>query len=231
MENLEESPKTKNFTAVVAGSTGATGRWIVCELVNSDACSKVIALTRSEIPKPSETFPDADVKKMEKKLEVKKIDFSEMKSSYQLPFKVDGKSTVGFCAMGSAPYSEDSDFITPVAFGQSCKSAGIESMFLVSAAGAKAGSFWGIADTLGRREDAFKTMGFDRLGIYRSYFIERQEKMRWKEYISKILPSSLVISSKDIARVMVESAIRMKRGTYSFSHSDMNSICEKIKKD
>jgi len=53
----------------------------------------------------------------------------------------------------------------------------------------------------------------ETLGIFRSYFIERQEKTRWKEYIGKSLPSSLVISSKDIARVMVESAVRMKRGT------------------
>jgi uncharacterized protein YbjT (DUF2867 family) len=229
MENLEERTTDKTFTAVVAGATGATGRWIVCELVNNDACSKVVALTRSEIPKPTETFPDADPTKIEKKLEVKKIDFTELKSSEKLPFKVTDESTVGFCAMGSAPYSEDSDFTTPVAFAKACKFAGINSMFLVSAAGAKAGSFWGIADTLGRREDAFKDVGFERLGIYRSYFIERQEKMRWKEYISKVLPSSLVISSKDIARVMVESAIRMKKGTYSFSHSDMNSICEKLK--
>jgi hypothetical protein len=229
MENFDSSPNTENFTAVVAGSTGATGRWIVCDLVNSDACSKVIALTRSDIPNPCDTFPSADKTKLEKKLDVKRVDFEEMKSSLKLPFKSDGPSTVGFCAMGSAPYTEESDFTVPVAFAKSCKEAGIDSMFLVSAAGAKAGSVMGIADTLGRREDAFKTIGFQRLGIYRSYFIERQEKTRWKEYIGKILPSSLVISSKDIARVMVESAVRMKRGTYCFSHGDMNSIYAKLR--
>jgi uncharacterized protein YbjT (DUF2867 family) len=225
MENLDASPTCTNFTAIVAGATGATGRWIVCDLVNRDECSKVVALTRSEITNPAETFPSADKMKMEKKLEIRKIDFEQVKSTFELPFKVP-KDCVGFCAMGSAPYSEDSDFTTPVAFAKACRNAGVGSMFLVSAAGAKSGSFMGIADTLGRREDAFKLMGFDRLGIYRSYFIERQEKMRWKEYISKILPSTFVISSKDISRVMVESAVRMKRGTYSFSHSDMNSICE-----
>ncbi len=197
--------------------------------MNNDACNKVIALTRSEIPVPLETFPSADPEKIQKKLEVKKIDFNEMKSSLALPFKTDGSCTVGFCAMGSAPYSEESDYTIPVAFAKSCKAAGIESMFLVSAAGAKAGSIMGIADTLGRREDAFKALNFQRLGIYRSYFIERQEKSRWKEYIAKILPSAFVISSKDIARVMVESAVRMKRGTYSFSHGDMNCICANIR--
>ncbi len=224
MENLDSHPRQTSFTAVVAGATGATGRWIVCELVNNPSCTAVIALTRSDIGSPGEVFPSADAEFMKSKLIIQKIDFNLLKQTGEFSESSKPQPQVAFCALGSAPFSEDSDFITPVAFGRACKAAGVESMFLVSAQGAKPGSWIPYSDTIGRREEAFKALNFRRLGIYRSGMMDRQEKTRTNEWIRHILPSCLVLSTKDIARVMVESAIRMKDGVFIFSHSEIKKI-------
>ena len=228
MEHLEETIKETSFTAIVGGATGATGRWIVCDLVNSSSCKSVVAITRSDIACPTDTFPSADPELLKTKLTIQREDFPTLAVSGLFSRSIHGSPVVGFCAMGSAPFSEESDFVAPVAFAKACKAAGAESMFLVSAQGAKAGSWIKYNDTLGRREDAFKAMGFRRLGIYRSGIMDRQEKARTKEMLRHILPSFLVISTKEISRVMVESAIRMKEGTFIFSHSDMKKIAKTL---
>ena len=220
------SDSTKPFTAVVAGATGATGRWIVGELVNRPECEKVVALTRSDI-KPEETFPSADKDKIPTKLVVEKVDWERIKQTNELPKSATNGVSVAFCAMGSAPCSEEADVVLPIAFGQACKKAGIESMFLVSARGASAGSWLFIADALGRREDAFKAMNFSRLGIYRPMMMDRQEKRRSKEILGLILPSCWVIDTRDIARVMVEHAIKLKDGLHEVSHAAMKKFVGK----
>ena len=224
MEHLNETKQNEKFTAIVGGATGATGRWIVTGLINGDDCVRVVALTRSDIASPADTFPEADKDKMAKKLVVKKVDFKSIVTSGELPSDLGEKPSIGFCAMGSAPYTEESDFTVPVAFGRACKAAGVDSMFLVSAVNSKSGSCFGYVDTLGRREDAYKGMDFKRLGIYQPGFLGRQEKMRFKEMFQYIVPSSWTIDTKDLAKVMIESANRLKDGHFTFTHKEMKTI-------
>ena len=221
MSKFTDSSTTQPFIAIVAGATGATGRWIVGELVSNPQCTKVIALTRSDIADPSATFPSADKEQIGSKLAVHKLNFGELATKPDFGKQLPAIPTVGFCAMGSAPYTEESDFTAPVAFGRACKSAGVNSMFLVSASNAKAGSWLGYCDTIGRREEAFKGMGFGRLGIYRPGMMDRQEKRRTKELFGYILPSFMKIDTRDIAKTMVASVGRMKEGTHEFSHAEM----------
>lgn len=212
--------------AIVAGSTGATGRWIVCELVNSEKFSKVIALTRSDIVDLAAAFPSADPVKMESKLVVHKLDFSTLRESQTFSPSLPAVPTVGFCAMGSAPYTEESDYTTPVAFGKAAKSMGVDAMYLVSARGAKAGSWFGYVDTIGRREDAFREMGFGRLGIFRPGFMDRQEKRRGKEFIGRLLPKSWTIDTRDIAKAMVKTASGTDKGVTVFLDSETKRIAK-----
>jgi uncharacterized protein YbjT (DUF2867 family) len=223
---MEQPQDSRPFTAVVAGATGATGRWIVCELVNKPECEKVIALTRSDI-NPEEVFPSADKTKIPNKLVVEKVDWERIKQTNELPEAASSGVTVGFCAMGSAPCSEEADVVLPLAFGNACRKAGIDSMFLVSARGASAGSWLFIADALGRREDAFKAMNFPRLGIYRPMMMDRQEKRRSKELLGLIMPSCWVIDTRDIAKVMVEHAVKLKGGLHEVSHAAMKKFVGK----
>ena len=229
MNNLNENLSTEPFVAIVAGSTGACGRYIVGDLVNNPNCKQVIAITRSDVPDPSATFPSIDKDKISSKLHVHKLDWVKTNEKQEFVPPLPAQPTVGFCAMGSAPYTEESDFTMPVAFGTSAKNAGVSSMFLVSAVGAKAGSWFGYVDTLGRREDAFKSLGFTRLGIYRPGFMNRHEKQRFpKEYFRYITPSCYVIDTMDISKVMIESALRMKEGVFAFSHAEMKDIAKQL---
>lgn len=227
MNNLHENITIEPFVAVVGGSTGACGRWVVGDLVNDPNCIRVIALTRSEISDPASIFPSIDKEKISTKLSLHKLDWAKSHEAGEFVPPLRDSPTIGFCAMGSAPYTEESDFTMPVAFATSAKKVGVNSMFLVSAAGVKAGSWFGYIDTLGRREDAFKSVGFSRLGIYRPGFIDRQEKIRPKEYFKYIMPSAYVIDSRDISKAMIQSALRMKEGSFSFTHAEMKEIARK----
>jgi oxidoreductase len=224
MNQFNESSANEPFVAVVAGATGATGRWIVGDLVNDPNCSKVIALTRSDID-PAVTFPSADKEQIQYKLIVHKMDWEALKEKKTLP-SLGATPTVGFCAMGSAPYTEESDYTLPVAFGEACKKGGVKSMFMLSAGGVKngTGSWFGYIDTLGRREAAYIGFSFERLGIYRPGMMDRQEKRRSKEILGRIMPSCWVIDTRDISRTMVASVGRMKPGYQEFTHSDMKKF-------
>ena len=176
----------------------------------------------------TESFPTINEEKAKTKLTVQIVeDFKTLGSSpLPLPASVP-RPTVGFCAMGSAPFTEENDFTAPVAFGKSCEASGVRSMFLVSSTGAKTGSVFGYVDTLGRREDAYKLMGFGRLGIFRPGMMDRQEKSqtRLKEKIfGALIPTRFIIDTRDIARSMVIAAKTMKDGTHSFDSDDMKQI-------
>jgi hypothetical protein len=228
MENLNETSTEEAFVAIVGGATGACGRYIVGDLANDPKCKKVIALTRSDISDPSVTFPSIQKENIASKLVVHKLDWTKTNETGDFSPFLQEKPTVGFCAMGAAPYTEESDFTMPVAFARASKKNGVKSMFLVSSVGAKTGSWFGYVDTLGRREDAFKQLGFRRLGIYRPGMMDRHEKQRFpKEYFKYLMPSCYVIDTKDISRAMIQSALRMKEGTFSFSHDEMKAIASK----
>ena len=221
MQKFHDNQAHKDYVAVVAGATGATGRWIVRDLILSDHCQKVIALTRSEIPYPSDTFQVGDESIISKKLIVHRIDWQKLKETNEFSPPLPTGPSVGFCAMGSSPYTEESDYTLPVAFGVGCHKLGVGSMFLVSSAGASTGSWIGLLRTLGRREETFKEIEFDRLGIFRPGMMERQEMTRTKELIGRILPSRWVIDTRDVSKTMVAGAARMHEGVHIFSHEEM----------
>ncbi|ETP39918.1 hypothetical protein F442_12660 [Phytophthora nicotianae P10297] len=58
------------YVTLVQGATGAVGRALVAELVQSPSCTKVIALTRREIPDTQwgDAFPSMDVAAAQNKL-------------------------------------------------------------------------------------------------------------------------------------------------------------------
>lgn len=69
-----------SYVALVIGSTGAVGRELVAELVESAKCSKVIALARRDVPEAAwtATFPSLDASAAHGKLEVRRVDFDNL---------------------------------------------------------------------------------------------------------------------------------------------------------
>ena len=81
-----------SYVALVIGSTGAVGRDLVAELVSSSRCTKVIALSRRDVPesKWNSVFPFMDFETAGKKLQVQKVDFDHFsESDISGPDKVD----------------------------------------------------------------------------------------------------------------------------------------------
>lgn len=188
----------EDYRAVVAGSTGATGRWCVCEFLQDPNCKKVVALTRRSIADTRAVFPLGDLEK----LEVKEVaDFSTLES-LQIE-SLNGPSPIyAVCALGSAPFSEMSDFVIPGYFGDFCKKIRVKKMSLISSVSAQTGSIFGYLDTLGRREDKFINLGFENLLILRPGFLLRQELRRFKERFEVFFPESKKIDTRDLAKVV-----------------------------
>lgn len=72
------------FVALVVGATGAVGRDLVAELVDAAHCSKVVALTRREVPESSwaATFPALSATAAAGKLQIVPVDFDELHSEW-----------------------------------------------------------------------------------------------------------------------------------------------------
>ena len=141
-------PTNEKYAVLIAGSTGACGKAFVMQHLQDPNCSRVIALTRRQIDDTREMFPKGDLGK----LTVKQVDFDALNAA---EISEGDHPTVAVCALGSAPYTEESDFVVPCKFATYCKSAGVKTMILVSAVGSTKGSLFGYVDTLGRREEFF----------------------------------------------------------------------------
>lgn len=87
------------YTVVVSGATGAVGRDLVAELVRSPNSTKVVALTRREIPKSdwATAFPLVDTAIAETKLEVRPVNFDALPDDL---LSADG-ADASFCCLGT----------------------------------------------------------------------------------------------------------------------------------
>ncbi|KAF4723918.1 hypothetical protein FOZ63_002568 [Perkinsus olseni] len=207
---------TNSRVAVVAGATGATGRWVVSELLNSNVVTKVVAVTRNDISDAKSVFQQVKSEEDYSKLIVAPADWKKMAEKPEdasLPERAletiksaaNGESCIAFCCLGSAPYTEESDYLAPTAFAHACKEADQSvGMSLVSAGGADPNSMIGYSKTIGRREEAFEGMKFDRLSIFRPAMLLRQDKQRMKEKIFlPMTPPKYRVDTRDVARAMV----------------------------
>eukprot|EP00668_Euglena_longa_P014153 GGOE01018127.1.p1 GENE.GGOE01018127.1~~GGOE01018127.1.p1 ORF type:complete len:252 (-),score=46.02 GGOE01018127.1:183-938(-) len=228
-------------TAVVAGSTGATGRYIVSELLSQGVAEKTIALTRRPLATPGDVAAALDLPAEvvrqhldAGRLEVKPVDFARLVQDRKPQWSAD----LAFCAMGSAPYSEESDFTIPTAFAAAAKEGGALYMGLVSSQGANPKSWFGYMKTIGRREEQFRTIPFPLgLDIWRPGMLDRGDlaAARLKERLGHwLLPRSMQTSTKDLACAMVAGAVRGRQvsqgqgGTTIYELQDIKQIIEVV---
>lgn len=113
---FEQAREENNFTAIVGGATGATGRWIVKELAEDLRCTKVIALTRRPILDLKAVFDTSS-----SKIVVAQIDWNHFVARADLACLGEQGATVAFSCFGSNPVNDLSDFKVPQAFAQACK--------------------------------------------------------------------------------------------------------------
>eukprot|EP00656_Telonema_subtile_P018152 TRINITY_DN19786_c0_g1_i2.p1 TRINITY_DN19786_c0_g1~~TRINITY_DN19786_c0_g1_i2.p1 ORF type:complete len:251 (-),score=48.19 TRINITY_DN19786_c0_g1_i2:67-819(-) len=178
-------PASLQYTAVVAGSTGATGRRLVEELVLSDACSRVIALTRRETNELRSVFPEINEEKAASKLQQVVVDYStDLAPQLSEAMAQAEQPLVAFCALGSSPGSRLVDVQYAHNFAHAVRDS--TAMAVVSSQGARASSMVPYLSTIGEREEDFsKEFNNKPLMIARPGPLDRQElaETRLKERV------------------------------------------------
>ncbi|ETI42057.1 hypothetical protein F441_12713 [Phytophthora nicotianae CJ01A1] len=213
------------YVALVQGATGAVGRALVAELVQSPSCTKVIALTRREIPDTQwgDAFPSMDVAAAQNKLEIIPVDFEEMNRDWKkVPVSVDAAfSCLGTTRKdaGSAEAFRKVDLEYVTKFAELAKDAGIPYFGLLTASNANKDSWFLYPQTKGEVEENVKELQFERTSIFRPGLINRGKLARTVESIAGyLLPS---ITTRAIAKGMVVDYESGDKGLREWSNADL----------
>ena len=209
------STPSEKYGAWVAGCTGASARRVVNELVNSDACTKVVCLSRRAImldtpENAQKTFPDINFEKIQKVSVVADVDYEDAeKLKTQLSDSASGMDKMfGFCGLGTSPFTEKVDYEYAKAFAEAAaKTEKLKGLSVVSSGGADSGSWIDYMKVIGMREDAFFKVSQENkipLVIARPGPINREElaETRTKEKIMHAVGLKGISTTK-IARTMV----------------------------
>lgn len=222
----------KTQTAVVLGSSGLTGSFLVPMLLNDDAFDKVRILVR----KPSDI--------VHPKLEMEIVDFNNLP---QYRSKL-GKGDTIFCCIGTTLKNvkgdkklyREIDMNIPVHAAQMGKDAGFTGYFLVSAVGADAHSANFYLKLKGEVEKEIAALQYERFHVFRpSLVMGNRKEFRLMELMAKkmmSLISPLFIGpiqkyrgmlANDIAAAMVVAAKNPRHGMFIHHYADMMKAAQK----
>lgn len=162
--------------AIVAGSTGLIGSFLVSELVRDEDFTKVILLTRKQSSNSSNKIND------------KVVNFDEL-SKYDFDEQID----VAFCCLGTTMKKAGSkeaflkvDYTYCLEFAKLVKKMGAKKFVLVSSLGASTNTSNFYLKTKGQIEEAIAELGFDSFIIMRpSMLLGDRNESRLGESIGK----------------------------------------------
>ena len=200
-------------TALLAGSTGLIGKQLLQLLLENGRYSKVIALTRHDLP----THP---------KLVQIKTEFEQI-SEHTEELKADDV----FCCLGTTMEKAGSkekfykvDFEYPLQVAGITHSSGAKQFLLVSALGADKKSSIYYNKVKGEIEDAIQQVGFETLHIFRpSLLLGPRVEKRAGEDTAKLLYKALgflipkkykAIEGIKVARAMIHAAEQEQKGVF-----------------
>jgi len=208
-------------TALIAGSTGLIGWQLLQMLLESDRYSKVIALTRTDLPI---THP---------KLEILKIQFDQL-SQWSNKLGADDV----FCCLGTTMAKAGSrenfyqvDFFYPLLIAKTSQARGAKQYLLVSALGAHPESAIYYNRVKGQIEEAIREVPFTTIHIFRpSLLLGPREEKRSGENTAKffyrifgfLIPRKYkAIQSVKVARAMLAEASREQPGQFVHQSGDL----------
>lgn len=200
-------------TALVAGGTGLIGNQLLQLLLESPQYSKVIALTRRDLPGHS-------------KLVQIKIEFGNITEKAE-SLKTDDV----FCCLGTTMAKAGSkekfrqvDFYYPLLLAKITHSAGAKQYMLVSALGANKASSIYYNEVKGEIEETVSTVEFETVHIFRpSLLLGSRTEKRSGEDAAKffykvfgfLIPGKYkAIESVKVARAMLHFASQNKKGNF-----------------
>jgi len=208
-------------TALVAGSTGLIGSQLLQLLLNSDRYSKVIALTRQDLPI------------LHSKLVQVKVDFARL-GEHNDELKADDI----FCCLGTTMAKAGSkenfnqvDFYFPLLLAKTSYGRGGKQFLIVSALGADSESSIYYNRVKGEMEEAVSQVGFDTLHIFRPSLLlgprtekrsgEDAAKFFYKVFGFLIPKKYKAIDSLKVARAMLHVANAETKGTHIYESSEL----------
>ncbi len=216
-----------NKTAIIVGSTGLTGGYLLEMLLNSDEYTHVISFVRK---KSNSSHP---------KLKEHEIDFDNPTSYIEL---IKGDNL--FCCLGttikkagSQTAFEKVDLIYPLEFARIGCQNGVKQFLIISALGAdsKSGNFY--IRTKGGMEDALKQMKFQSIAIFRpSLLLGDRKEFRLGEVVGSFLMRALsflfigrfkkykAIKSKIVAKAIFQTSLQNNTGIQIFESDEIREF-------
>jgi uncharacterized protein YbjT (DUF2867 family) len=200
-------------TALLAGSTGLIGKQLLQLLLESSRYSKVIALTRQDLP--------AHPKLVQIKTEFEKVSESAD----------DLKADDVFCCLGTTMQKAGSkekfykvDFEYPLLLSKITLSLGAKQFLLVSALGADKMSSIYYNKVKGEIEEAIVQVGFETVHIFRPSLLlgpraekragEDTAKLLYKIFGFLIPKKYKAIEAVKVARAMIHASEQEKKGVF-----------------
>lgn len=193
----------QEYSAVVLGATGATGRHVVNQLLLSNECRSVTALVRRS--KPIEYWGVNDTRKLNQV----EVDYESLTEDMLFGFDA------AFCCLGTTKATAGSaaafrrvDYEYVVHAGELLHKGGTKYMSLVSSQGANSDSFLLYPMTKGEAENSLKELRFPVLAVCRPGLLfiseERPGRKRWLEWVARtLLPYAFGIKTELLAKAMV----------------------------
>jgi uncharacterized protein YbjT (DUF2867 family) len=207
-------------TALLAGSTGLIGKLLLQRLLESSRYSKVIALTRQDLP----AHP---------RLVQIKTEFEKVRESAG-----DLKADDVFCCLGTTMQKAGSkenfykvDFEYPLLLSKISLSLGAKQFLLVSALGADKTSSIYYNKVKGEIEEAIVQVGFEAVHIFRpSLLLGPRAEKRAGEDTAKLLYKILgflipkkykAIDAVKVARAMIHASEKDQKGVFTHESAEL----------
>jgi len=180
--------RSDSYTAVVFGSTGAIGAFLVQDLAASPLCSTVVAVTR----RPVEAHAQPGI------VEVVVPDFDELETNADLAAAFEEhKPAVAFSALGTTARLAGSqkafrriDFGYNMAAARAAKAANVEHYSLVSSMGADPTASLQYPYTKGQMEEQVAALDFPRYSVWRPSLLiaTRPDMVHWETAFQVLFP-------------------------------------------
>lgn len=210
-------------TALIAGSTGLIGSQLLSLLLQNPAYTKVIALTRVDLPQHP-------------KLTQVRVDFARLGENSST-IKADDV----YCCLGTTMAKAGSkenfyqvDFYFPFLLAKTTRSVGAKKFMLVSALGANKSSSIYYNQVKGEIEEAISSVAFDAVHIFRpSLLLGPRTEKRSAEDAAKffykvlgfLIPKKYkAIESIKVARAMQHFASEDKKGIFIHESADLQQF-------
>jgi uncharacterized protein YbjT (DUF2867 family) len=180
----------QNFAVIILGGTGQVGGAAVAELLAIPECREVVMVTRKPIAARSRVRNVV--------LDTGAADFAERIAGFAGEMLSQGPVSAVSCVgvgTGSMRWSEEELKKLEVgvvgAFARGCREAGIAQFCLLSAVGSTARSRFRYVRVMGMKEDTMRSIGFERLAIFRpGIIVGNAHTPAWAGWLGNLVPGA-----------------------------------------